>query len=143
MLSKLEKELFDISEEILYKGFYKGVITLQKSCDLYFEAKGKYLISNEKERTRIAEKLMLTILFRVGKVCEEFISEWQKGKFIPNNHELSLLKEGCNEVEEAFDNLFQKELLAYQVKPFSEHHAEVKQKISKIRKLIQQGEFYP
>jgi len=58
---------------------------------------------------------------------------------------LELLKKGCDEVLKAFDNDFKKELVAYQGKPYKIHHAEVNEKIRKIKKLIrinQAGEFY-
>jgi hypothetical protein len=41
----------------------------------------------------------------------------------------------------AFDNHFKRELLAYQKKPYDIHHAEAKEKIRKIRKLIQQENY--
>jgi len=49
---------------------------------------------------------------------------------------LALLKEGCDEVLAAFEKHFRKELLAYQNKPYNIHYAEVKEKIRRIRKLI-------
>jgi len=47
-----------------------------------------------------------------------------------------LLKEGCDEVLAAFEKHFKKELLTYQNKPYNIHYAEVKEKIRRIRKLI-------
>jgi hypothetical protein len=51
-----------------------------------------------------------------------------------------LLKEGSSEVLEAFDNHFKRELLAYQGRSFNDHQREVKQKVRKIKELIQQEE---
>jgi len=49
---------------------------------------------------------------------------------------LELLKEGCDEVLAAFEKHFRKELLAYQKKPYNIHYSEAKEKIRRIRKLI-------
>ena len=86
--------------------------------------------------------MILKILFRVGWISENFVREWQIGKLKPTEKELNLLEEGCEEVLTVFDNHFKRELLAYQAIPYSIHHAEVKEKISKIKRLIQQERFH-
>ncbi|CAI2167586.1 8023_t:CDS:2 [Funneliformis geosporum] len=91
-----------------------GEITLPKTHELYFSAKEKYLSFDEEARTEAASN----------------------GQFKPNDKELELLEEGCTEVLAAFDSHFKQELLTYQTKPYTIHHAEVKEKISQIRKLI-------
>lgn len=130
MIYYLEKELGEILVKIKKEG-----ISLQEGRDLYFEAKEKYLSFDEKARTQEESRLILKILFLVGGISEDFVKKWQNGKLKPNDRELELLKEGCNEVLEAFDNHFKKELLAYQKKPYDIHHAEVKEKIRKIRNI--------
>ena len=72
----------------------------------------------------------------MGGISEEFIEKWQGGKITPTDKELELLKEGCNEVLEAFDNHFKEELLDYQRKSYDIHYAETKEKIRKIRNLL-------
>jgi hypothetical protein len=80
---------------------------------------------------------MLTIFFLAGRITENFIAEWQSGKIEPTEQEIELLKKGCEEVLEAFDNHFKPELLAWK-KPYKVHRTEVREKISRIRQLIQQ-----
>jgi len=58
----------------------------------------------------------------------------------PAEEELGLLKKGCDEVLEAFSGYLKPNLLAYRYKPYDIHHAEVKEKIRKIRGLIKQYE---
>ena len=137
MASNLEKELSEIKNSLHNE---KENISLQESHDLYFVAKDKYFSAKKEERTEEASQLMLAIFFKVGKVSEEFIAEWQKGKFKPTKKELELLKVGCEEVLTAFDNHFKPHLLALPYKPYQIHRAEVKEKITKIRGLIQKEE---
>lgn len=140
MNSNLEKELSYILKKIHSILKEKG-ITLQEARDPYFEAKKKYLAANREERTRQTGLCMLDIFFQVGKISEKFVEEWQSDKFKPSNGELELLKEGCNEVLEAFVNHFKEDLLAlYGRQQFNIHHEKVKQKISKIKSLVQQEE---
>ena len=75
-------------------------------------------MTKEEKKTKETSELILKILSRAGSISERFIGEWQSGKIIPTNEELSLLREGCDEVLEAFDNYLKKELVAYQGKPF-------------------------
>ena|SRR5438874_911863 len=136
MNSNLEKELSDILEKI-HSALKRGGITLQEARDPYFEAKNKYLTANQEEKTQEARLCMLDIFFQVGKVSEKFVENWQNGKFKPYDKELNLLKEGCNEVLEAFDNHFREDLIVlYGKQRFSVHHAKVKEKIGKIIGLI-------
>lgn len=135
MTSILEKELSDILEKIYFEWDKWGII-LSETHELYFTAKGKYLSSNEEAKTQKASELILKIFFATGRISEQFVEEWQNGKLKSNDKELELLKEGCNEVLAAFDNHFKKELLTYQKKPYDIHHAEVKEKIRKIRNLL-------
>ena len=129
MNSNLEKELSDILEKI-HSALKRGGITLQEARDPYFEAKNKYLTANQEEKTEEARLCMLDIFFQVGKVSEKFVENWQNGKFKPYDKELNLLKEGCNEVLEAFDNHFREDLIVlYGKQRFSVHHAKVKEKI--------------
>ena len=138
MASNLEKELSEIKNSLHNE---KENISLQESHDLYFVAKDKYFSVKKEEKTEEASRLMLAIFFKVGKISEEFVAEWQKGKFKPTKKELELLKAGCEEVLAAFDNHFKPHLLALPYKPYKIHHAEVKEKIRKIRGLIQKEEF--
>ena len=131
----LEKELSDILESI-YSKWERGGINLPETYKLYFSAKEKYLSFDEEARTQKASELILKIVFAAGKISEDFVKEWQNGKLKPRDKELELLKKGCDEVLVAFDNHFKKELLAYQKKPYDIHHSEVKEKIRRIRKLI-------
>jgi len=140
MTSSVEKELFEILEKVHLEA-EKENISLQESHELYFVAKDKYFSAKKEERTEEAGRLMLAIFFQVGKISEKFVAEWQGGKFRPTEKELKLLKEGCKEVLTAFDNHFKPNLLAFQGKPYKIHQTEVKEKINKIRKLIQQEEF--
>jgi len=131
----LEKELSDILKKTYYK-WKKGDITLQETHGLYFSAKKRYLAAQEEKRTKEVSELMLKNFFLAGRITEEFIEKWQKGKIAPTDKELELLKEGCEEVLTAFKKHFRKELLAYQKKPYNIHYAETKEKIRRIRKLI-------
>lgn len=141
MNANLEKELSDILEKIHSILIEKRGITLQEARNPYFEAKKKYLAANKKEKSREAGLCMLDIFFQIGKISEKFVEEWRNGKFKPSNGELELLKEGCDEVLEAFDNHFKEDLLAlYGKQKFNILHSEVKEKIRKIRELIQREE---
>ncbi|CAH1760398.1 5642_t:CDS:2 [Entrophospora sp. SA101] len=106
-----KKELSEIFEKV-NRARKERNLSLQESYDLYFEAKEKYLVAKEKERTEEAGEWML----------------------------LGLLKKGCDEVLEAFSGYLKPNLLAYRYKPYDIHHAEVKEKIRKIRGLIKQYE---
>jgi len=136
MTFTLEKELSDILEKIHCKWDKEG-ITLPEVHRLYFLAKERYLSSPEKEKTKKAKELILKIFFAAGKISEDFVEKWQNSKLKPHNIELKLLKEGCDEVLAAFDNHFKKELLAYQKKPYDIHYAKVKEKIKRIRSLLE------
>lgn len=127
----LEEELGKLLVRIKNKG-----ISLQEGRDLYFEAKEKYLSSDKKSRTREASRLILKIFFLVGRISEDFVKRWQSGKLKPSDKELELLKEGCNEVLEAFDNHFKEELVDYREKSFDIHYAETKEKVRKIRSIL-------
>ena len=98
----------------------------------------KYLMASKEERNQQEVSLcMLDIFFRVGKISEKFIEEWQNNKFKPYDSELNLLKEGCDEVLEAFDNHLKESLLfLYGKQRFDIQHAKVKVKVNKIRELI-------
>jgi len=140
MNSNLEKELSDILEKI-HSALRRGGVALQEARDPYFEAKNKYLTANQEERTKEARLCMLDIFFQVGKVSEKFVEEWQNGKFKPYNNELELLKEGCNEVLEAFNEHFKEDLIAlYGKQQFNIYHAKVEGKVSKIIGLIRREE---
>jgi len=132
--SIVEKELSGILEKMREIN-----ISLQEGHGLYFEAKEKYLAAKKEQKTKEVSEIMLRILFMAGKISEGFVEDWQNGKITPTNKELALLKEGCNEVLEAFDNHFKKDLLSYYVrqgKQLSVQHKEAKQKIESIRELI-------
>jgi len=115
---------------------YKKGITLSENHELYFAAKEKYLSSDEEAKTQKAGELILKTFFAAGKISEDFVKKWQNGEITPTDKELGLLKEGCEEVLAAFGNHFKKELLFYQKKPYDIHCAEAKEKIRRIRKLI-------
>ena len=132
----LEKELSDVLKTIYWK-WDEGEITLPEVHKLYFLAKEKYLLADDKTRTKEASKLILKILFVSGKIVEQFVRKLQNGQLKPNDKELELLKEGCDEVLAAFDSHFKKELIAYQGKPYSVHRSEVEEKIRRVRNLIQ------
>jgi len=136
MVSILEKKLSDIQEKMFFKWEKEGT-TLPEAHDFYFSAKEEYLSSDKKARTERAKVLILKIFFAAGNISEDFIKKWQNGKLKPNVKELDLLKKGCDEVLAAFDNHFKEELLAYPGKPYNIHHTEVKEKIRKIRKLLE------
>jgi len=140
MTSNLEKELSEILKKI-HSIMKKKEISLQENHDLYFAAKDKYLVASEQEKSGKGGEYMLTIFFKVGEVSEKFVEEWQSDKFLPTDQELELLKKGCEEVLAAFNSHFKLNLLAYPYKPYEVHYAEAKEKIRKIRELIQKEEF--
>jgi hypothetical protein len=139
MTSVLEKELSEIFEKVS-RARKERNLSLQESYDLYFEAKEKCLVAKEKERTKEVGEWMLAIFFLVGRISENFIADWQSGKLKPAEEELGLLKKGCDEVLEAFSGYLKPNLLAYRYKPYDIHHAEVKEKIRKIKGLIERHE---
>jgi len=74
MTSVLEKELSEIFEKVS-RARKERNLSLQESYDLYFEAKEKYLVAKEKERTEEAGEWMLVIFFLVGRISENFIAD--------------------------------------------------------------------
>lgn len=131
----LERELSGVLKKICWEG-ERGNVSLSEVSELYFSAKEKYLLSDKEAKNQESRRLILKILFVVGGISEEFIEKWQSGKISPTDKDLELLKEGCNEVLEAFDNHFREELLDYQKEPYDVHYAETKEKIRKIRNLL-------
>ena len=138
--SPLEKNLSEIFEKIYPAMEKEEKISLPEIYDLYFLAKEKYLVAGENERTEKVRDLMLIIFFRTGRTFEKFVIDWQKGKFRPSQQELELLKKGCNEVLEVFDGYLKPELLIHPRRPYDAHYSETKEKISKIRELVQREE---
>jgi len=74
MTSVLEKELSEIFEKVS-RARKERNLSLQESYDLYFEAKEKYLVAKEKERTEEVGEWMLVIFFLVGRISENFIAD--------------------------------------------------------------------
>lgn len=74
MTSVLEKELSEIFEKVS-RARKERNLSLQESYDLYFQAKEKYLVAKEKERTEEVGEWMLTIFFLVGRISENFIAD--------------------------------------------------------------------
>jgi hypothetical protein len=133
--TSLEQELFKIAKEFC-SALEQENISLQGTYNLYFKAKEKYLAAKKEQRTEEAGQFMLAVFFRAGKIVERFIAEWQSGKINPTKMDIELLEKGCEEVLKAFDSHFKSELLALKAKPYQIHRAEVGEKISKIKELI-------
>ena len=94
----LEDELSDILEKLK-----KPEISLREVRDLYFEAKNKFLVAEEK--TEVAGINAVSIFLRVIVINSDFVKNWQSGKISPKNEELDLLEEGCEEVPAVLDYL--------------------------------------
>jgi len=72
--SNLEKELSEIFKKV-YPVMEKEKISLPEIYDLYFLAKEKYLVTEEKEKTEEAKKLIEIIFFRTGRTVEKFVTD--------------------------------------------------------------------